>query len=107
MALALLLPPGVCAEPWARCSPDAFWLRRVIARARFMAVGDTGSALSFVARCGPPCGPAGEWNVWAAPGTRRHPVYRLVRRVDGRVVYGDGVRIVWIVQKRAVWLSVA
>jgi hypothetical protein len=99
--LALVLGLPTCKEPWSRCSPDAFWLRRVLARAGFPHPDQNGAALIIPA-------PAKELNqrfVWATRGTQTWPEYRLVARVDGRAVYGDRVRVFWIVQKRHVWVE--
>jgi hypothetical protein len=87
-----------CSEPWSRCSPDAFWLRRVLAHAGFSHVGQTGSALII------PRGP--QWRfVWATSGTRIDPVFELRSGAAGRAVYGDRVRVTWIVQRRHVWVE--
>ena len=99
LALALSFP--ACTEPWSRCSPDAFWLRRVLARAGFPHPDQNGAALIIPA----PPSQLNQRFVWATPGTQIWPAYRLVSRVDGRPVYGDRARIVWIVQKRHVWVE--
>jgi hypothetical protein len=94
-----LLALALCTQPWSRCSPDAFWLRRVLAYAGFRDVGQTGSALMIPNR-------RRQWRfIWATPGTRVDPVYKLTARVDGRAVYSDRVRVTWIVQKRHVWVG--
>jgi hypothetical protein len=101
--LALVLGLPTCSEPWSRCSPDAFWLRRVLARAGFPHPGQNGAALIIPA-------PAKELNqrfVWATRGTQTFREYPLVSRVDGRAVYGTRVRVFWIVQRRHVWVEYA
>jgi hypothetical protein len=95
LLLALMLGLPTCAEPWSECSPDAFWLRRVLAQAGFPHPRQNGAALII----------QNERFVWATPGTRTQPEYRLRWRIDGRGVYGDGVRVTWIVQKRHVWVE--
>ena len=93
LALALGLP--TCSEPWSRCSPDAVWLRRVLAHAGFRHVGQDGAALIL---------PSQRF-VWATPGTQVARGYKVRSRADRRPVYGDGVRVTWIVHRRHVWVE--
>ena len=101
LLLALVLGLPTCKEPWSRCSPDAFWLRRVLARAGFPHPGQNGAALIIPA----PPQDLNQRFVWATPGTQTWREYRLVSRVDGRPVFSDRVRVFWIVQKRHVWVE--
>jgi hypothetical protein len=103
LLLALILGLPTCREPWSRCSPDAFWLRRVLARAGFPHPGQNGAALIIPA----PPQASNQRFVWATPGMQTWPEYRVVSRVDGRPVYGDRIRVFWIVQRRHVWVEYA
>ena len=91
--------------PWALRCPEAAWARLVVKKAGCELEGDTGSAI--VGRAD-----GVGFYFWAFP--RKHGAtahfradegYRLVRRVDGVDVYGDGVRLTWQVHGLYVWLE--
>ena len=71
------------------------YLFAVLALAGFPHPGTTGSAYVIQK----------ERYVWATPGRRIDPVFRLRARIGGRGVYGDGVRIVWVVHRRHIWVE--
>jgi hypothetical protein len=102
LSLVLLAPAPACKEPWSRCSPDAYWLRRVLARAGFPHPGQNGAALII---------PTGRRRyptqrfVWANRGIHPESYYRVIARVDGRAVLSDTVTVVWSVQGLHVWIQ--
>jgi hypothetical protein len=102
VALALLAPGPVCHEPWSRWSPDAFWLRRVLAHAGFRHPGQNGAAL--IIPTGSRSYPTQRF-VWANRGIRPEPFYRVVARVDGIPVRSDSVTVVWSVHRLHVWVQ--
>jgi len=92
-----------CSEPWSKCSSDAQWLRRVLARVGYRNIGDTGSALTTPIVVG---------HVrqlrydWATSAWLPKPPYRRLYKVGDTTVYGDhDVRIVWSVQGVGVWVE--
>ncbi len=81
------------------CSPDAAWLRKVLARAGYWDVGATGSALETVTAA------RKQRYFWTTPASsssaRGLPE---VNRVAGVRVYSDGVKQAWRAQGRLVWV---
>ena len=90
--------------PWSDpACPLPAWTEAVVEEAGYEVTGDTGSAL--VAE-----GLGGEFHIWAFP--QDFPLqqleeenYREAMIIDDVVVYSDGLRIVWITQGLAVWVS--
>lgn len=90
-------------EPWASCSPDAAWLRRVLASIGHPNVGDTGSAL-VVGGCG--ADGRAQCFVWATPGSGSGCGWRDHWTKLGAVeVCGSAVRVRWEAQGRRIWLE--
>jgi hypothetical protein len=93
--------PG--CEPWARCSPDAAWLRRVLASIGYPNAGDTGSALVVG---GGGADRRAQRFIWATPGggsgcgSGDH--WARVGKVE---VCGSAVRVHWQAQGRRVWFE--
>ena len=82
--------PSRECEPWARCSPNAVWLRRVLASLGHANAGDTGSAL-VVGGCG--ADGRAQCFVWATPGAGSGCGWRERRGELGDVaVCGSAVR---------------
>jgi hypothetical protein len=102
VALALLAPAPVCTEPWSRCSPDAVWLRRVLAHAGFPHPRQNGAAL--IIPTGRRSYPTQRF-VWANRGIRPERFYRVVARIGGMPVRSDSVTVVWSVQGLHVWVQ--
>lgn len=95
--------PSRECEPWARCSPDAVWLRRALASIGHADVGDTGSAL-VVGGCG--VDGRAQCFVWATPGAGSGCGWRDRRVELGDVaVCGRAVRVHWEAQGRRIWLE--
>lgn len=94
---------GACTEPWSTCSPDARWLRRVLARTGHAhGVSANGAALVvWFARGAQRL----ERFVWTTPGTRIDPAYRPLYRVAGTPVFSDGTRVVWRAQGARIWVE--
>jgi hypothetical protein len=92
--------------PWTVC-PQAKWVRRVVARAGYRVVGDTGSALVAAGRGrsfyihATGLGASGE----RLGRARRDEGYSLLFRIDGVAVYGDGVRETWVASGFSFWVS--
>lgn len=91
--------------PWS--DPDCplpAWTRAVVEEVGYEVTGDTGSALIVE-------GLGGEFAIWATSQdfTAKHLVeeegYREAYVIDGVLTYSDGVRMVWMVQGLAVWVS--
>jgi hypothetical protein len=93
-----------CQGPWSECSPDAQWLRRVVLQSGLRdAPPGTGSALLITRE-----GPSGLF-MWAVRQGRTaaslEDFYAKLVLVEDTQVYTDGVRIVWRVQDRHVFLE--
>jgi len=95
-----------CSGPWSLCSPNARWLRRVLAEAGYPDAGPgTGSALVI-----PSENPSSQRFFWAVgSGAPPDPgVYSPsdeLPRVGDTVIYGDKVRLVWRAQGRNVYFE--
>lgn len=95
-------PPRQC-EPWARCSPDALWLRRALARIGHPSAGDTGSAL-VIGGCG--ADGRAQCFTWATAGDTSGCGARDRRaELAGVAICGNAVRVHWTAQGRRVWLE--
>ena len=93
-------PPWRCEAPWSECSPDADWLRRVVARVGHGEPGSTGSALILPYERG--------WRyLWANPRRGRGGcgAEREWASVGATAVCGGPVRVHWDVQGARVWLE--
>lgn len=99
-------PEPNCTEPWSECSPDAQWLRQVLAKAGYPDAGPgTGSALVI-----PSENPSSQQFFWAVlpvgPLDREeYSPYNELPRVDDTPIYSDGVRLVWQAQGRNVYFE--
>lgn len=87
-----------CSGSWSVCSPDARWLRKVLAKAGHPNAGPgTGSALVI-----PSENPSSQRFLWAVPGARPDPdVYSPndeLPLADDTAIYGEEVRLVWRAQ---------
>jgi hypothetical protein len=95
-----------CSGPWSVCSPDAQWLRRVLADAGYRGASPgTGSALVI-----PSANPTSQTFFWAVPSRRapdpdEYSPYDALPRVGDTTIYGDKVRLVWWVQGRNVYFE--
>ena len=97
-----------CSEPWSKCSPNADWLREVLAKAVYEDVGPgTGSALVI-----PDANPSSQWFFKAVrpvgPIDREeYAPYDPLPQVGETVIYGSRshVRLVWHVQGRNVYIE--
>jgi hypothetical protein len=95
-----------CSGPWSACSPDAQWLRRVLAEAGYPEAGPgTGSALVI-----PSANPSSQTFLWAVRSHRPrvvevYPSYDRLSRVGHTSIYGDRVRLLWRAQGRFVYFE--
>jgi hypothetical protein len=94
-----------CQGPWSECSPDAQWLRRVLAEGGLTdAPPGTGSAVLITRE-----GPSGLF-FWAvrpgrSAGSNEYSPYAKLVLVGETQVYTDGVRVFWRAQERHVFLE--
>jgi len=95
--------------PWTMC-PQAQWVRRVVIKAGYRVVDETGSALVAAGR-------GRSFYIQATEITLRGKTdksldrmrkiegYSLLARIDGVALYGDGVRETWVANGFAFWVS--
>jgi hypothetical protein len=94
-----------CSGPWSACSPDAQWLREVLAEAGYPDAGPgTGSALVI-----PSANPSSQTFFTAVrgrpPDADVYSPYDARPHVGDTAIYGDKVRLVWRAQGRNVYFE--